>query len=71
MDRKEGCVDLIMVLIALGLVSTLVSLALGLGVMAQGGALDMKYSTRFMFARVGSQAITVAFLVLALILANI
>jgi hypothetical protein len=54
-------------LIGLGLLAAVASLALGIGSMAHGGEFDQAHSTQFMFARVGSQAITVILLVIALL----
>lgn len=59
--------ELLTVLIGVGLLATLVSLALGIGSMVKGGAFDEQHSTQFMLARVASQAITVIVLVLALL----
>jgi hypothetical protein len=55
------------VLVSLGLLATMVSLAMGIGSMAQGGEHDRDHSVRLMFARVGLQGLTVALLLLALV----
>ena len=57
---------LLTILISVGLLMTLVSLGLGVASMAQGGQFDQAHSTELMFARVGSQAITLVLLLVAL-----
>jgi hypothetical protein len=56
-------------LIGLGLLAALTSLAIGIGSMAHGGEFDRAHSTQFMFARVASHAVTVILLVIALLVA--
>jgi hypothetical protein len=61
--------QLLNLLIGLGLLSALTALALGVSSMAHGGEFDRAHATRFMSARVWSQAITVALLVIAFLVA--
>jgi len=62
--------ELITLLISVGLFTTVVALAVGLVSMAYGGKYDELHSTQLMFARVGSQAVTLILLVVALFLIN-
>lgn len=53
-------------LIVLGLLMTVTSLVVGVGSMGHGGDFDQRHATQLMFARVGSQAITILILLIAL-----
>ena len=59
------------IIIALALLATISALGLGLLSMGIGGSLDKDYSERFMWARIGLQAATVALIVGALVITNI
>ena len=56
------------IIIALALIATTFTLGLGLLSMAIGGATDQEYSERFMWARIGIQAVSVLLIALALYL---
>jgi hypothetical protein len=60
--------ELPILLVAIGLVMTILAMVLGVASMAHGGTFDEKYSTHFMFARVASQGLTVVVLLIALII---
>jgi hypoxia induced protein len=55
------------VLVVAGMAATILSLVQGVASMAEGGASDQARSHVLMFRRVGLQAITVVFLLLALL----
>ena len=57
---------IITVLIILALIATVVSMVVGVGSMAKGGAYDDKHSGQFMNARVIFQAIAAMLLIVAL-----
>ncbi|MEJ2114529.1 MAG: HIG1 domain-containing protein [Gammaproteobacteria bacterium] len=59
------------IIIALALLATISALGLGLLSMGIGGSLDKDYSERFMWARIGLQAATVALILGALVITNI
>ncbi|MDO8706122.1 MAG: twin transmembrane helix small protein [Sulfuricaulis sp.] len=56
----------ITILIILALIATAVSMAMGIGSMAKGGAYDDKHSGQFMNARIIFQAIAAILLMLVL-----
>ncbi len=58
------------IIIALALLATISALGLGLLSMGIGGSLDKGFSERFMWARIGLQAATVALIVGALVITN-
>lgn len=60
----------LMVLIVIGLLATVTSLVVGVGSMGHGGEFDQRHATELMFARVGSQAVTIAVLLIALALVH-
>lgn len=55
------------IIIFLALLATIAALGLGLLSMGIGGSLDRDYGERFMWARIGLQAATVALIIGALI----
>ena len=57
---------IITVLIILALIATVVSMGVGVGSMAKGGAYDDKHSGQFMNARIIFQAVAAILLMLAL-----
>ena len=57
---------IITVLIILALIATVVSMVIGVGSMAKGGAYDDKHSGQFMNARIIFQAVAAILLMLAL-----
>lgn len=57
---------IITVLIFLALIATVVSMVIGVGSMAKGGAYDDKHSGQFMNARIIFQAVAAILLMLAL-----
>ena len=57
---------IITVLIILVLIATVVSMVIGVGSMAKGGAYDDKHSGQFMNARIIFQAVAAILLMLAL-----
>lgn len=59
----------ITILIILALVATIVSIVVGIGSMARGGAYDDKHSGQFMNARIVFQGIAALLLLMALYLA--
>ncbi len=59
----------ITILIILALIATIVSIVMGIGSMARGGAYDDKHSGEFMNARILFQGIAALLLLLALYLA--
>lgn len=59
----------ITILIILALVATIVSIVVGIGSMARGGAYDDKHSGQFMNARIAFQGIAALLLLMALYLA--
>jgi hypothetical protein len=59
--------DMFLVVIVAAMLVTVVTLFLGLMTMAGGGATNDELSTRFMWARVGAQALTIALLVVAVL----
>ncbi len=62
--------SLINLIVILALVATITTLVLGLRSMARGGNYDEQHSEKFMWERVGLQAVAVALLVAALLLMN-
>lgn len=58
-------------LIAIGLLATVTSLVVGVGAMGHGGEFDQRHATQLMFARVGSQAITILVLLIALAIVHL
>jgi hypothetical protein len=60
--------DVLLVIIILALIGTGVSMALGLLAMSGGGATDRKFSTTFMWTRIGFQAFTLLLLIAAVAL---
>ena len=63
--------NLLTIIIIIALLLTVVVLITGIGSMAHGGEFDEKYEGRFMFARIGMQAITLILLAFAIYLANV
>ena len=61
---------LLTLLISFGLVTTVLSLGLGVISMARGGSFDDQHATQFMVARVASQGITFVLLLIALYVVN-
>ena len=59
----------ITILIVLALVATIISIVMGIGSMARGGAYDDKHSGQYMNARIIFQGIAALLLLLALYLA--
>jgi hypothetical protein len=59
----------ITILIILALIATIVSIVMGIGSMARGGAYDDKHSGEFMNARILFQGIAALLLLMALYLA--
>lgn len=57
-------------IIILALLATISALGLGLLSMGIGGSLDRDYGERFMWARIGLQAATVALIIGALFVTN-
>lgn len=60
--------DAVLVLIFLAMAATVMAMSLGLLAMSGGGATDRWLSTPLMWIRVGCQALTVVFLVVAALL---
>jgi len=60
--------NLLTVVIILALLATVVALLFGLLSLGQGGSFDRDFGTKFMWARVGLQAVAISLLVLALFL---
>jgi hypothetical protein len=58
------------IIIVLALLATAGALGLGLLSMGIGGSLDKDFGERFMWARIGLQAVTVALIITALIVSN-
>jgi hypothetical protein len=58
------------VLIIAALIATVVVLVLGLRSMARGGSYDKEHAEKFMWERVGLQALVVVLLVAAAVLLN-
>ena len=58
-------------LIIAALVATIVVLGLGLRSMARGGTYDREHAEKFMWERVGLQALVVVLLIAAAILLNV
>lgn len=58
------------IIIILALLATMSALGLGLLSMGIGGSLDKDYGERFMWLRIGLQAVTVALIITALIVTN-
>lgn len=61
---------LINTLIIAALIATFIVLALGLRSMARGGDYDREHAEKFMWERVGLQALVVALLIVAAVLLN-
>lgn len=61
---------LINLLVIAALVATVVVLGLGLSSMARGGAYDREHAEKFMWERVGLQALVVVLLLAAALLLN-
>lgn len=57
---------IITILVILALIATVVSMVIGVGSMAKGGAYDDKHSGQFMNARIIFQAVAAILLMLAL-----
>jgi hypothetical protein len=57
---------IITILVILALIATVVSMLIGVGSMAKGGAYDDKHSGQFMNARIIFQAVAAILLMLAL-----
>lgn len=62
--------DVVNFLIIAALIATVVVLALGLRSMARGGTYDKEHAEKFMWERVGLQALVVLLLLAAAILMN-
>ena len=60
--------DMLDIFVVLALIATVVALAMGIGSMARGGDYNRAHAGQFMTARVGLQAATLVFLLLALLL---
>jgi len=58
------------IIIILALLATISALGLGLLSMGIGGSLDKDYGERFMWARIGLQAVTAALILGALVVTN-
>ena len=58
------------VLVILALIATVVALSLGLRSMARGGPYDREHSEKFMWERIGLQALVVLLLLGAALLMN-
>jgi hypothetical protein len=58
-------------LIIAALIATIVVLGLGLRSMARGGSYDREHAEKFMWERVGLQALVVVLLIAAAILVNV
>ena len=58
------------VLVILALIATVVALSLGLRSMARGGAYDREHSEKFMWERIGLQALVILLLLGAALLMN-
>lgn len=56
------------IFIVLALFATIGALVMGIGSMARGGDYDKQHSGQYMMARVGLQAATLVFLLLALVM---
>ena len=56
-------------MLVLAVIATVIVLGMGIVSMARGGEYDRQHSVQFMAARVGLQAATLLFLVVALLLA--
>ena len=57
-------------LVILALIATVVTLGLGLRSMARGGEYDREHSEKFMWERIGLQALAIFLLIAAAILLN-
>jgi hypothetical protein len=62
--------DILNLLIIGALIATIVVLALGLRSMARGGVYDQEHAEKFMWERVGLQALVVVLLLAAAFLVN-
>lgn len=62
--------NILSVFIVLALIATIGVLFVGIFSMGHGGEFDQKHSTQLMFARVGTQGITILLLLAALFVAN-
>lgn len=60
--------DVLLIIIILALIGTGISLALGLLAMSGGGENDRKFSTPFMWTRIGFHALTMVLLIVAAML---
>lgn len=59
--------DALTILVMLGALATVIVLLRGVGTMTEGGEFESLHSQQLMFARVGVQAITVLFILVALL----
>jgi len=59
--------DALTILVMLGALATVIVLLRGVGTMAEGGEFESIHSQQLMFARVAVQAITVLFILVALL----
>lgn len=62
--------SILSVLIVLALIATISVLFVGIFSMGHGGEFDQKHSSQLMFARVGTQGITILLLLVALFVAS-
>lgn len=65
--RGKHTMDIFVILVALALVATAISLVLGMQSMARGGEYDKQHSGRYMRLRIVSQGAAFALLLLALL----
>ncbi len=63
--------SLITFLVIAALIATIVTLGLGLRSMSIGGDYDLEHSEKFMWERVGLQALVIVLLIAAILLGNI
>jgi predicted permease len=70
MLQQEGSMSLVNLIVFVALLAVVVTLVLGLRSMGRGGEYDETHSEKFMWERVGLQALAVALLIAALLLMN-
>ena len=63
--------SLITLLVIAALIATIVTLGLGLRSMSIGGDYDLEHSEKFMWERVGLQALVIVLLLAAILLGNV
>lgn len=63
--------SLINLLVIAALIATVVTLVLGLRSMSIGGDYDLEHSEKFMWERVGLQALVIVLLLIAAVLGNV